>query len=90
MWTIGHQAGPNAVEVRVRYVGRQFEDDLNTLPLDDFVVVDAVASRGVGKGFVLTAQIENLFDAKYPVGFSGGLETVGAPRRVTVGAQFAR
>ena len=90
VWTIGHQAGPNAIEVQVRYVGRQFEDDLNTLPLDDFVVVDAAASREVGKGFVLTAQIENLFDAKYPVGFSGGLETVGAPRRVTMGAQFAR
>ena len=54
------------------------------------MVVDVGASREMGKGFVLTAQIENLFDANYPVGFSGGLETVGAPRRVIVGAQFAR
>ena len=88
--SVGRLVGANAIEIRMRYVGQQYEDDLNTLPLDDFAVVDVAASREVGQGFVLTAQIENVFDATYPVGFSGGLETVGAPWRFTIGVQFAR
>jgi outer membrane receptor protein involved in Fe transport len=62
----------------VRVTGRQFEDDLNTLPMKPYAVVDLSASRRLAWNLELFAAVENLFDVRYLVG-RAGVDTVGPP-----------
>lgn len=69
--------------VQLRFVGKQFEDDRNSLPLDDFVVVDLFVSRALRPGWEVFLGVENLFDKTYEVGKSAdGLVTVGMPNLI--------
>jgi iron complex outermembrane recepter protein len=72
---------------QVRYLGPQFEDDLNALPIGAVVLVDARAARRLPGGFELFASVQNLFDRRYLVG-RAGIDTVGTPRTVEVGLAF--
>ena len=66
--------------VTVRYVGPQYEDDLNTLPLGGYVVVDLAISRAITKNVELYAAAENLFDRVYTTGrTSDGVISIGSP-----------
>ncbi len=66
--------------VTARYVGRQFEDDLNTLPLGSYVLVDLFLSRRLARWAEVFAGIENLLDTTYTVGrTSDGVASIGAP-----------
>jgi iron complex outermembrane receptor protein len=67
------------IGAQVRYLGRQFEDDLNTLPIGAVVLVDARAERRLARGFSLVFSGQNLFDRRYLVG-RAGIDTEGAPR----------
>jgi len=72
------------VSVQGRYVGSQFEDDLNTLKLGDFFVVDLTLSRSMPiprlSASELFLSVENLFDTTYEVGkTTDGIVTIGAP-----------
>jgi outer membrane receptor protein involved in Fe transport len=67
--------------VQVRYLGRQFEDDLNTRPMAAALLVDLSASRRVGANVDVVLAVENLFDREYLVG-RAGVDTVGQPRFV--------
>ena len=69
----------------LRYVGEQFEDDLNSLDLSPYATVDMVARKELSPHYNLFANLENLFDTEIEVGRSGGLIGIGAPRRVFVG-----
>jgi outer membrane receptor protein involved in Fe transport len=72
----------------VQFVGSQFDDDLNTPTrlLPKYALVDAMASREVGRNAELFLGVQNLFDAEY---FVGTLPTtVGAPRLVTGGIRL--
>jgi outer membrane receptor protein involved in Fe transport len=72
-----------------RYVGTQFEDDLNTLPLGSYVVFDLFASRAVTKWLELFAGVENLLDTTYTVArTSEGVISIGAPRIVRGGLRL--
>ncbi len=72
--------------VQGRYVGNQFEDDINSLELGDFGVVDLFVSRPIQSGREIFFQVENLFDRSYAVGKTGGgLVTIGAPVRFHAG-----
>jgi outer membrane receptor protein involved in Fe transport len=73
--------------VQVRYLGAQFEDDQNTLPIGAVVLADAFVSRRIGRGFVIFATVENALDRRYIVGRSG-VDTVGAPRTIELGVRF--
>ncbi len=75
------------VTAQVRYLGPQFEDDLNTLPIGAVVLVDARAARRLGRGVELFASVQNLFDRRYVVG-RAGVDTVGAPRTLELGLAF--
>lgn len=73
-----------------RYVGNQFEDDLNTLPLGSFFVVDVLLWRPVTKWGELFFGVENVFNETYAVGrTSEGVVTTGAPRLVRGGVRLA-
>ncbi len=72
--------------VQGRYVGNQYEDDINSLELGDFGVVDLFLSRPIQLGREIFFQVENLFDRSYAVGKTGGgLVTIGAPVRFHAG-----
>jgi iron complex outermembrane recepter protein len=74
------------VAASVRYVGRQFEDDLNTLPLNPFTVVDLQLSRPLARWADVFLAFENLLGETYAVQrTSDGIVTTGAPRLVRGG-----
>jgi len=74
------------VAANVRYVGRQFEDDLNTLPLNPFTTVDLHLSRPLAKWADVFLSFENLLNETYAVQrTSDGIVTVGTPRLVRGG-----
>jgi outer membrane receptor protein involved in Fe transport len=75
------------VMAQVRYLGRQFEDDLNTLPIESVVLVDVRAERRVWGEFSAFASGQNLFDRRYLVG-RAGIDTEGAPRTFELGIAY--
>jgi outer membrane receptor protein involved in Fe transport len=72
--------------VQARVVGRQFEDDRNTLVLDDATVVDLFASRAVASRLHVFVGVENLFDAEVQVGRTPIL-SIGLPRTAHAGVR---
>ncbi|HLC20604.1 MAG TPA: TonB-dependent receptor, partial [Candidatus Methylomirabilis sp.] len=72
------------VSVQGRYVGDQFEDDINSLRLGDYFVVDLMLWRSIPVPKVSASElflaVENLFDRTYEVGkTTDGIVTIGAP-----------
>jgi len=66
--------------VTARYVGKQFEDDLNTLLLGSYVLVDLFVSRRVTKWAEVFFAVQNLLDTTYTTGrTSDGVVSIGAP-----------
>jgi outer membrane cobalamin receptor len=66
--------------VTIRYVGPQYEDDLNTLPLGGYAVVDLGISRMISKNVELYAAAENIFDRVYSTGrTTDGVISIGEP-----------
>ena len=76
--------------VQLRFIGGQFEDDLNTLALGSYVVVDVFLSRAFAKWGQAFFAVENLFDQTYSVGrASNGVTSIGAPRLIRGGVRLA-
>jgi outer membrane receptor protein involved in Fe transport len=72
-----------------RFVGRQFEDDLNTLVLGSYVLVDLLVSRRVARWGEVFAAVENLLDTTYTTGrTSDGVVSIGAPFLVHGGVRL--
>lgn len=68
---------------RVRWMGRQFEDDENTLILGEVVTVDLSLSHPLGRHAEIFLNAENLGDARIETGRSAdGIVNVGTPRFV--------
>jgi outer membrane receptor protein involved in Fe transport len=75
---------------RVRWIGRQFEDDENQLILGEVVVVDFGVSRALGKYLEAFVNVENLTDARVETGRSAdGVVNIGTPRLATIGLRAA-
>ena len=74
-----------------RYVGSRYEDDLNRLEVDDFLLFDLRIARPLAPGLELFLAVENLLDEEYEVRLenSGALE-IGRPRFVVLGLHFRR
>jgi len=70
-----------------RYLGTQFEDDLNTQPIGSVVLFDARAERALSAGFSLFVTGRNLFNRHYLVG-RAGIDTEGAPRTFELGLAY--
>jgi len=73
----------------LRYVGRQFEDDLNSDTLRDAFTVDGSVSVGLGRGVQLVVRAENLFDETVVTRNQAGSMDLGQPRTVWAGIRFA-
>lgn len=73
----------------LRYVGEQFEDDLNTIQLADALVVDLFVGWEIGRQWSIVAGLENAFDETIETRkTSDGLTYVGNPRLWTLGARY--
>ncbi len=81
-------ARPLSLTARVRYLGRQFEDDENQLVLGAAGVVDVGASYDVTKHCQLYLNAENLTDERIETGRSAdGIVNTGTPRLVLGGVR---
>ena len=78
-WLVGAQG---------RFVGKQFDDDQNTLPLASFFTLDAEASRSVSEHVRLFIAFQNLTGSRYEIS-STPVFTVGPPILVRVGARVS-
>lgn len=73
--------------VELRVLGQQYEDDLNTLPLDASVLISASLARAITESLELYAAVENVLDSTYVVG-RAGVDTIGAPLMARVGLRY--
>jgi outer membrane receptor protein involved in Fe transport len=74
-WTAGVQA---------RYIGNQFDDDQNLLPLGRAFIVDGEVSRHLGSHASIFGAVENLLDDRYTVARTP-ITNVGPPTLVRAG-----
>ncbi|WEK01051.1 MAG: TonB-dependent receptor [Candidatus Sphingomonas phytovorans] len=82
------KAGPS-LSTTLRYVGKQYEDDLQTDVLRDALTVDAVARLPIGRHFTVIARAENLFDETIVTRNQGGSMDLGTPRTLWIGVKFS-
>jgi vitamin B12 transporter len=76
---------------QVRFVGRQYEDDLNTLTLAPYATVDLALGYEFNEHLSAMGRVENLLDTESEVGkTASGLVSIGPPRLVslTVALEF--
>jgi len=79
-----------ALSGTVRYVGKQFEDDLETDVLPDALTVDAVARVPIARGISVVGRAENIFDKDVITRNAGGSIDLGTPRTLWLGIKFER
>lgn len=72
----------------LRYVGRQYEDDLNVDSLREALTVDAFARVPLGHGVAVVGRAENIFDATVVTRNAGGSMDLGTPRTLWIGVEF--
>lgn len=76
--------------IQARYGSEQFEDDLNTLVLNSYLVWDASVSCQINPQLRVSVVMENVFDEEVETGRSGDeLVSIGAPRWVGVKISWA-
>ncbi len=73
--------------VQARFVGAQYEDDLNELVLEEYAVVDASATRSLARSVQLFLGVENLFDVEYDVARTP-VRSIGWPLTVRAGVRL--
>jgi len=71
----------------VRALGQQYEDDLNTLPLGEVVLVDLYGAWHASRTVDVFLSVNNLLDETYLVG-RAGVDTIGQPLFVHGGLRF--
>jgi outer membrane receptor protein involved in Fe transport len=88
-WSVGGGVTWNeprllTVSLQARGTSRAFDDDLNTLPLRSFGVIDGYANRSLSRLLQVFAAVENLFNVEYDVARTP-LRSTGWPRTVRAG-----
>ena len=69
-----------------RYVSSRFEDDLNSIKLDEFYLLGLRFNRAIGSRVSAHLKIENLLDEEYEVARArSGLAEIGPGRWITAG-----
>ncbi|NIJ15799.1 TonB-dependent receptor plug domain-containing protein [Sphingobium vermicomposti] len=76
--------GPE-LSATMRYVSKQYEDDLQSDVLPDALTVDAVARFPIGHGATIIARGENLLDERVVTRNAGGSIDLGTPRTLWLG-----
>ena len=79
--------GPIQFRVEGRFLSRQYEDDLNQLPLAGYGVLDLQVRKPLAEQLELFVSVENLFDRQYAVGRLP-IERLGTPRLIHGGVRL--
>jgi len=83
-------SGPFGGFATLRYVGKQNEDDLGLLELDDALTLDAGLSWKLAEAISIEARGENLFEELVPAAISSsGIVERATPRTLWVGARLS-
>ncbi|MBN8815881.1 MAG: TonB-dependent receptor [Sphingomonas sp.] len=77
------------LSLTARYVGDQYEDDLQTNVLPAATTVDAVAKVPIGRRVSVILRGENLFDEKVVTRNQAGSIDLGTPRTLWIGLRIA-
>ncbi|HET9479765.1 MAG TPA: hypothetical protein VFO72_10495, partial [Pyrinomonadaceae bacterium] len=85
---VSYFSGPWTAATQGRFVGRQFDDDLNTLPLRKFFTLDAEASRSISEEVRLFVAVQNLTGTRYEIS-STPVSTVGPPPLFRAGVRLS-
>jgi outer membrane receptor protein involved in Fe transport len=75
------------LSVQGRFVGTQYDDDQNTLPLNRFYVMDFMAGRAIAHGVQGFVQVENVLDERYTVALTP-VANLGPPVLFRVGLRY--
>jgi vitamin B12 transporter len=82
--------GPFGGFATLRYIGKQNEDDLGLLALDDALTLDAGLSWRFSDAVSIEARGENIFDEMVPAAISSsGIVERATPRTLWVGARLS-
>jgi outer membrane receptor protein involved in Fe transport len=81
------QDGPS-LSTTLRYVSKQYEDDLQSDILPHALTLDALARLPIGHGVSVVARGENLFDETIVTRNAGGSMDYGTPRTLWIGVSF--
>lgn len=73
--------------VELKWLGPQYEDDLNTLKLDSVVLLSASLGVPLTEEIEIYGAAENILDRTYLVG-RAGIDTIGAPFSARVGVRM--
>jgi outer membrane receptor protein involved in Fe transport len=85
-WSAGNGA---RAALSARYVGSQFEDDLNDQRLDDAFTLDAAAAWPLTRRIAVELRAENLTDARVETAISGnGIVERATPRTLWIGLRL--
>ena len=76
------------VSAEGRYSTQQFDDDLNTLRLSGYYVMDLFVGREFRHGLTFYAAAENLLNQRYAVALAPPVENLGPPILVRVGCRI--
>ncbi len=79
--------GP-ALSATLRYVSKQYEDDLQVDGLPSALTVDMLTRLPLGHGTTLVGRVENLFDRAVVTRNAGGSIDLGTPRTLWIGIRF--
>ena len=87
LWVTHRLASAWDVGAGVRYVGRRFADDANTVRIPSYTVTDAFVAWNSGRNTTWTVRVRNLFDREYVIApyNSGNQFILGDPRSVELG-----
>jgi iron complex outermembrane recepter protein len=75
------------VSAQLNYIGLEYEDALNTLPMAQVFLVNALAAWHINPMLDVFLGVENLFNTEYLVG-RAGVDTVGQPRFIHGGVRL--
>jgi outer membrane receptor protein involved in Fe transport len=76
------------VSVEGRYASSQFDDDINTLVLGPYFVMDVFAGRQFRGGWVGYAAVENVLNQRYPVAIASPVQSLGPPILARIGIRY--
>jgi len=83
-----HAPNDGRLAVTARYIGPQFEDDLETDRMPGVVTLDGYARMPLGSGLAVVGRIENMLDATVLTRKVGTSIDLGTPRTFWIGVQF--
>jgi outer membrane receptor protein involved in Fe transport len=76
------------LSVEGRYATSQFDDDLNSLGLGPYFVMNAFAGRQFRGGWVGYAAVENVLNQRYAVSIVSPIQNLGPPILARIGIRY--